>query len=87
MAAERESDFHADTLDMYRKAAEVAAGKYDLSQSPSAIFVYWVKDLDVYRSTILAEAHMAFLWASLFFLLFLVPTYGFMTLSKRAKRN
>eukprot|EP00397_Hematodinium_sp_SG-2012_P039087 GEMP01042618.1.p1 GENE.GEMP01042618.1~~GEMP01042618.1.p1 ORF type:complete len:312 (+),score=57.36 GEMP01042618.1:165-1100(+) len=87
VATTKESEFHTDPLDMYRKAAEVAAGHFEMSQSPNAIFVYWVKDMDVYRSTIIADANVSFLSASVFFLMLLLPMYIFMSLiASRTKK-
>lgn len=70
------SDFHASELDMYRKAAEIAAGQYDLQQAPDAMFIYWIYDLAAARNNIIADAYLRFGYAAAIFFCFLVPTYG-----------
>lgn len=77
VAAERESDFHSDPLEMYKKAAEIASARYDLVQSPNVMFVYWIYDLAGERTKIAYEAYNRFVAAGLIFLAILLPTFGF----------
>jgi len=88
VAAERESDFHSDPLEMYKKAAEIASARYDLKQSPNVMFVYWMYDLAGERTKIATEAYYRFIYAGLIFLAILLPTFGFFKMAyKHANRN
>jgi len=89
VATERESDFHADPLEMYKKAAEIASARYDLKQSPDVMFVYWIHDLAGERTRIEYEAYSRFGAAALIFLVVLLPTFGLfkVTYDRAMKKN
>lgn len=83
LAAQPISNFHASPLKMYQKAAEIACGQYDLTQSPDALFVYWTYNLAEARDNIITDAYHHFSYSAVIFLCFLMPTYGLVAVSHR----